>query len=120
VAEPALPTWAAKDSDKKVLITDQIHAKKVARHCCPHSPLIAQICAFFTKIVPLSQPVPLSWLAQSSCPVQPSFPLSIIERSRGERKRKEEFPLTLAHIPVQAHQKIPRGHQIQKGIFPTF
>jgi len=40
-AKLAIPTWAAKDSDSKVFITDQTHAKNFARHCCPHSPLIA-------------------------------------------------------------------------------
>jgi len=72
-AKLALPTWAAKDSDNKVLITDQTQAKKVARHCCSHGPLIAQIGTFFIKLVPTSQlvtypyqPVPSSWPVPSS------------------------------------------------------
>src|SRR5882724_3880060 len=70
VAELALPTWAAKDSDNKVLITDQTHTKKIDRHCHPHGPLTAQLGAFFTKLVPLSWPVtspfqPVPCLGQS-------------------------------------------------------
>ena len=41
MAETALPTQAAKDSDKKCFITDQTHVKRIARHHHPHNPLIA-------------------------------------------------------------------------------
>jgi len=35
-AELALPTQTAKDSDNKVFITNQTHAKKITRCCHPH------------------------------------------------------------------------------------
>jgi len=39
-AELSLPTQTTKDSDNVVFITDQTHAKKIARCHHPHSPLI--------------------------------------------------------------------------------
>src|SRR5882724_954400 len=63
-AKMTLPTQGAKDSNKKVFITDQTHVKKIAR-CHPHSPLITQIGEFFTKLLPSSQPVSLSLIVIS-------------------------------------------------------
>jgi len=44
----------------------------------------------------------ISHPAQSSCPTQALFPLSRLEKSRGEPKKKEDFSLIVAHIPGPA------------------
>src|SRR5882724_7444015 len=77
MAKTTIPTWGAKDPNKKVFIMDQNHVKKIARHC-PHGPLMAQIGAFFTKLVPSSRPVSSFHPVPSSRPVLSS---SLLESS---------------------------------------